>query len=318
MTQISRWDYTIGHNHDKFQEWYAEVIYSRPVGKNHDNLDNWKRLVAKYGKDWEYYDRDLFFGYKWNSMGHRNDYEFNSWGNKPWMLALGDSNVEGTGNRRIDLFHEVIAKEKGLVNYNAGIGGTSNHAAMWNGLTLLNLAETKPEFVLIRLTDSKRYSFLHSLAESAYESPAYKYKLKDVNTKGTMSYETDVSTTRDIKNVRYGGLMFHQGPWTDRSPWVDLYLDRDEHKVDKSETRIMFLMLQQYCYINNIQLVLLTATGQSARDNWEKFAQIPGTIEVEEIRVEDGEWHTIPKARDDMHFGASHHFKIAQRVLEAI
>ena len=145
MTQISRWDYTIGHNHDKFQEWYAEVIYSRPVGKNHDNLDNWKRLVAKYGKDWEYYDRDLFFGYKWNSMGHRNDYEFNSWGNKPWMLALGDSNVEGTGNRRIDLFHEVIAKEKGLVNYNAGIGGTSNHAAMWNGLTLLNLAETKPK-----------------------------------------------------------------------------------------------------------------------------------------------------------------------------
>lgn len=323
MSEISRKNFVVQKNSRNFKATFYEECHAlrgAHHSNNHDNSKNFTRLLELHGPDWHYANTDEHGGYQWNSWGHRNDYDFNSWGDKKWMLAIGDSNVEGTASAKHELFHEIVAKDRGYVNYNAGIGGTANHYSLWNGLRLLNLANTKPEVVIIRLTDARRYAWQQSLLENAYLSKDIIYSKRDLNEKNSMWWESkivkDFGASEKLKDL--AGYLLNVGSWVaDDNPHLQMLMIRDEYKIDKSETRLMMLMFQQYCIVNDIRCILLTGTGHTHRDNWETFQKYPNILEINEMEGA-GDWESIPKARDDLHFGWTIHQRIADKIIRVM
>lgn len=72
--------------------------------------------------------------YKYNSLGHRNDFDFESINPKEYTAILGCSHIEGTGvinNWTIPSFYKNISGQK---TYNLGQGGMDNEIIFINAL----------------------------------------------------------------------------------------------------------------------------------------------------------------------------------------
>lgn len=125
-----------------------------------DSEENFNSIKKIMPPEWRWHNQKIT--YRFNSLGHRNNFELEDVDVSNMTAIIGCSHIEGTGvteNLTIPYFYEKLSREK---TYNLGQSGMDNQVIFFNALWAYQQGFKK---IVISWTQPERNSMLNHLGE---------------------------------------------------------------------------------------------------------------------------------------------------------
>lgn len=125
-----------------------------------DNVENFNSIKKIMPQEWMWHNQKII--YRFNSLGHRNNFELEDVDVSNMTAIVGCSHIEGTGvteNLTIPYFYEQLSGEK---TYNLGQSGMDNQVIFFNALWAYQQGFKK---IIVSWTQPERNSMLNHLGD---------------------------------------------------------------------------------------------------------------------------------------------------------
>lgn len=139
-------------------------------GSNHtihwcgqDTEENYAQNIDRLKEIHKTYFIDTQIDYVLNDYGFRGNWNLEDV-QTPGIVALGDSNTFGIGNKQEDLYQDIVGRELNLPVYNFGIQGSNLEVCFSNSIALVK-QNIKPKLVIVQHSEIARKSIITGEAQ---------------------------------------------------------------------------------------------------------------------------------------------------------